>query len=460
MKICEESVKKAIDTSLAHVQLDEAQKQAILAQCRPTVEVSRPRMRPVRRVLAVAAAFAMAFCLGGGVLAAAPQLRQSLTVLGTEALQQLQPVNQVSEDKGIRMEVLAAINDGEVASVFLSLQDTEGKGRVAPATWQYTSEISEMYFTHSKTVDYDPETQTLLLQLTADDSERLDNKKITVTTKAVLGEERYLDGVDTGYTLAELGEMLGTPKTHAGSEEYGFSLTGTRMEEMQQVMYDGKVPILEPWDEPMTFEQAPWVQMNAAGIVDGALHIQLKPDDELGLVNQPEFKLLDENGQIVGSTELVIDLAPQDQNDANRWTSPLMEYVLIPDEGADLSKLHLAVGGVFYKSITKGNWSTTFRLEPALESLEYVCHQNYEGVLYESVKISPIAVTVRGHENNSGETIGGEIEVYLKDGSRVESSASMVQMDSEGGVMIQETFDRVIDLEQVDKVLLNGEQIR
>ena len=80
--------------------------------------------------------------------------------------------------------------------------------------------------------------------------------------------------------------------------------------------------------------------------------------------------------------------------------------------------------------------------------------------MYESVKIPPIAVTVRGHENNSGETIGGEIEVYLKDGSRVESSASMVQMDSEGGVMIQETFDRVIDLEQVDKVLLNGEQIR
>ncbi|EJX03142.1 hypothetical protein EVA_08754, partial [gut metagenome] len=130
MKICEESVKEAIDTSLAHIQMNDAQKQAVLAQCRPTAQVSRFQVRPVRRVLAVAAAFAIAFCLGGGVLAAAPQLRQSLAVLGAEALQQMQPVNQVSEDKGIRMEVLAAINDGEMASVFLSLQDTEGKDRV------------------------------------------------------------------------------------------------------------------------------------------------------------------------------------------------------------------------------------------------------------------------------------------------------------------------------------------
>ena len=50
----------------------------------PTVAVAPPRRaaRPLRRVLAVAAAFAVAFSIGGGVLAAAPELRQSLSILG------------------------------------------------------------------------------------------------------------------------------------------------------------------------------------------------------------------------------------------------------------------------------------------------------------------------------------------------------------------------------------------
>lgn len=41
------------------------------------------------------------------MLAAAPELQQKLAVLGEETLQMLQPINQVSEDAGIRMEVLA-----------------------------------------------------------------------------------------------------------------------------------------------------------------------------------------------------------------------------------------------------------------------------------------------------------------------------------------------------------------
>ena len=84
MKICDETVRAAVDSGLGGIQLDAAQKQAILAQCRPTVAVAPPRRaaRPLRRVLAVAAAFAVAFSIGGGVLAAAPELRQSLSILG------------------------------------------------------------------------------------------------------------------------------------------------------------------------------------------------------------------------------------------------------------------------------------------------------------------------------------------------------------------------------------------
>ena len=111
MKICDETVRAAVDSGLSSVRMDAAQKQAILAQCRPTVAVAPParRLRPMKRVLALAAAFALVLCLGGGVLAAAPELQQKLAVLGEETLQMLQPINQVSEDAGIRMEVLTTL---------------------------------------------------------------------------------------------------------------------------------------------------------------------------------------------------------------------------------------------------------------------------------------------------------------------------------------------------------------
>ena len=146
MKICDETVRAAVDSGLSSVRMDAAQKQAILAQCRPTVAVRRP-LRPLRRVLALAAAFALVLCLGGGVLAAAPELQQKLAELGEETLQMLQPINQVSEDDGVRMEVLAAMSDGQVAAVYIALQDTTGQGRIGPDADMYTADISGAFFT-------------------------------------------------------------------------------------------------------------------------------------------------------------------------------------------------------------------------------------------------------------------------------------------------------------------------
>ena len=149
MKICDETVRAAVDSGLSSVRMDAAQKQAILAQCRPTVAVAPParRLRPARRALALAAAFALALCLGGGVLAAAPELQQKLAVLGEETLQMLQPINQVSEDAGIRMEVLAAMSDGQVAAVYIGLQDTTGQGRIGPDADLYTPQVTSTMFT-------------------------------------------------------------------------------------------------------------------------------------------------------------------------------------------------------------------------------------------------------------------------------------------------------------------------
>ena len=114
----------------------------------------------MRRVLAVAASFAAVMVLSAGTLAAAPELRESLKGLSEDTIAILQPVNEVSEDQGIRMEVLGAVNDGGVAVAFLSLQDTTGQGRVSDTVRLMDCKISEdmgMAFAH--VVSYDETTE-------------------------------------------------------------------------------------------------------------------------------------------------------------------------------------------------------------------------------------------------------------------------------------------------------------
>ncbi len=459
MKICEESIREAIDTSLADVRLTEERKQAILAQCRPSLEVKCSRRTLPRRVLALAATFALIFCLGGGVLAADPELRQPLSVLGAEALRQLQPINQVSEDQGIRMEVLAAIHDGESASVFLSLQDTEHKGRVGKGS-RDTTEISGG-FAFSEVVDYDPDTQTVLLRMSGDAGENLENRKITVSAPAVLSGERVVEQTETGYTLGELDKLFGKPETIPVTDSItAYDVTGPdRMDETIDRMEDGTMQMLVPWEQPVTFEEAPWGTLAAAGVVDGELHLLVETDDELGQVDQLEFGLQDKDGAPVNCTVLAFYRGEERQLSQILQSNSLTEYVILPQVGADWENLRLTAGGRFYDVLTKGKWSTTFRLEPTSDIKNMPCHRDMTGWTVENVRLSPISVTVDGHGEMNEDSQSANLDVILKDGTTLPIFSSSVCVEEDGKIWTREMFDRVIDLEQVDRVLLNGEPV-
>ena len=460
MKICEETVREAIDTNLADVRLSEQEKQEILARCRQqAAETHRPIRKMPRRMVAVAAVFLMAVCLGGGVLAAAPELRQSLVVLGNETLQQLQPVNQVSEDQGIRMEVLAGIDDGNAAAVFISLQDTTGQGRIEPNSQLYTAEISGRGFTSGEVVQYDPQTQTVMLRLTADGQLELTDKKITVTTYSVLSGEQNLEPVDTGYSIGQLRNFCMGTQTREPDEIGCFSVSGPDQEQAIQRVDHNEIKTLVPWEEPVKFEQAPWGQLMAAGVVDGEVHLLVYADQDLGAVNQLSFDLLNQQGQPVDCTKLNLEVGEPYQQGSYVSGNSLTEYVLIPPEGVELDALNLAVGGVFYENLIRGNWSTTFKLEPASEQLEYSVQKNMGGWTAKEICVSPIAVTVEGTGDMDNVIYGTSVEVWLKDGAKLESNGSSVEVNKNGTVRFQQIFNQIIDPRQVGHVLLDGEQV-
>lgn len=467
-KRCDDTIRLAIDRELGSIQLDASQKSAILAQCRPSLTVA-PRHRPMRRVLAVAASFAAVMVLSVGTLAAAPELRESLKGLSEDTIAILQPVNQVSEDQGIRMEVLGAVNDGGVAVAFLSLQDTTGQGRVSDTVRLMDCQISDdLGIAIANVVSYDETTETAILRLEGMGGDADAGEKITVSARSLLSGEQQVSDESTGYTVSEL--IASGPAAEYAPPEEGLimgSMAGVddpenaeiTLEEIDQLKDSGKVPVLEPWAEGLKIDGVDWATVAAAAKIGNQLHIQYNTDSVLGGVNSLSFRLKDSSGQILDLPMLELNIGPRTELSRELYYTETNEYVLFLPEGQDVSDMEVVYSGTTYDSLTQGNWSTTFRLEQVKERLQSRQELDLGGWTMESVTVSPVAVTVRG----SGDLwyLGGEmpeVRVWLQDGTQVEASSAGTSIDGED-VTLNSMFNEILDLSQVKTVTLNGEPL-
>ena len=467
-KRCDDTIRLAIDRELVSIQLDASQKSAILAQCRPSLTVA-PRHRPMRRVLAVAASFAAVMVLSVGTLAAAPELRESLKGLSEDTIAILQPVNQVSEDQGIRMEVLGAVNDGGVAVAFLSLQDTTGQGRVSDTVRLMDCQISDdLGIAIANVVSYDETTETAILRLEGMGGDADAGEKITVSARSLLSGEQQVSDESTGYTVSEL--IASGPAAEYAPPEEGLimgSMAGVddpenaeiTLEEIDQLKDSGKVPVLEPWAEGLKIDGVDWATVAAAAKIGNQLHIQYNTDSVLGGVNSLSFRLKDSSGQILDLPMLELNIGPRTELSRELYYTETNEYVLFLPEGQDVSDMEVVYSGTTYDSLTQGNWSTTFRLEQVKERLQSGQELDLGGWTVENVTVSPVAVTVRG----SGDLwdLGGEmpeVRVWLQDGTQVEASSAGTSIDGED-VTLNSMFNEILDLSQVKTVTLNGEPL-
>ena len=467
-KRCDDTIRLAIDRELGSIQLDASQKSAILAQCRPSLTVT-PRRRPMRRVLAVAASFAAVMVLSAGTLAAAPELRESLKGLSEDTIAILQPVNQVSEDQGIRMEVLGAVNDGGVAVAFLSLQDTTGQGRVSDTVRLMDCQISDdLGIAIANVVSYDETTETAILRLEGMGGDADAGEKITVSARSLLSGEQQVSDEPTGYTVSEL--LASSPAAEYAAPEEGLimgSMAGVddpenaeiTLEEIDQLKESGKVPVLKPWPESLKIDGVDWATVAAAAKIGNQLHIQYNTDSVLGGVNSLSFRLKDSSGQVLNLPMLELNIGPRTELSRELYYTATNEYVLFLPEGRDVSDMEVVYSGTTYESLTQGEWSTTFRLEQVKERLQSKLNLDLGGWSVESVTISPVALTVRG----SGDMWGmdgemPEVRIWLQDGTQVETSGAGTSIDGED-VTLNSMFNEILDLSQVKSVTLNGQPL-
>ncbi len=130
------------------------------------------REKPLKIILAVAAALA---CVSTAVAANQEAVLRVLYQIAPGMAEYLQPVGQVCEDRGVKLEVVSADVEGSTAKVYLSLTDTTGSlfGDAAPDMYDSWSLDYAGFGRGARsygcsTLDYDPSTprQRIFFKLT------------------------------------------------------------------------------------------------------------------------------------------------------------------------------------------------------------------------------------------------------------------------------------------------------
>ncbi len=456
MRIDEGSVRRAVDGGLSRLELTEAKKQAILAQCRPGIAVVRPR-RMLRRAAALAAAFTFMVTAAAGALAASPGLAQRLDMLSRQALAFLYPVEESSEQDGIRMEVLAAMNDEDVAVVYMSLQDTAGSGRVSDSVELFDYEISGAVFTDSEVVQYDPASSAAILRLTGSCGE-MDGGRVSVSVRSFLTGSHYTPLAGPGWTLHQVAALMPeTPLDYSGGYP-GWMLAGSDQTGLGAQLRAGSLPVLKPLDEPLPLTG--WCGLTAAEQVDGMLHLQSQPDGGMGRFNRLSFVLTNQAGERMQLPYAEIQLGNQAHIGIHEISERMETVLELPADPATWEDVRVNYDLLTYEQYVEGDWSVSFLLDDAPARRTARCAIEMGGWTLEEVSVTPLGVTLHGQgEMFPSSSLDATPTVVLRDGRTVEFASASTSTDSSGCIEMKNIFCIPVPPQDIAYIEVSGRQL-
>jgi len=109
----------------------------------------------------------------------------------------LQPINQVSEYDGIKMEIVAAVNDDEMAVVDLTITDLTNQ-RIDKPLDIYDFFITGANMFNCQVIDYDETIKTAILRMLANGGKKLNGKKLDIDMYSISFGSYKKDDINYG----------------------------------------------------------------------------------------------------------------------------------------------------------------------------------------------------------------------------------------------------------------------
>lgn len=465
MKICEESVRAALEPVVGQESLSPWDKQRILRAAQSANR--RTRTRPLRRLLSVCAVAVLCLACATGVLAAMPEYARKLNMLSQEALSFLQPVEEVCEAAGLRMEVIAATNDGRSVVIYIGLTDLTGQDRLDETVSLPDIRLTGMGYVSCENV-HKREDGTLILRLrgVARPDEQLDGRKVTLAIGDVLLQNIDTGFVDTGLTVAQV--VAENPKpaletTARKAERY--EVSGSTSGRLYQLLDTGSLSSLKA-GAAQTLRGLEWAAVRGIGVVDGVLHILLEPD---AWYNDVSFLLADSGGPRYDLDTACVYLGLDALHEAlfHQERYEREEQLLALPEAADLEALHIGYYASTYEEAVAGPWETTFVVQGMTDTIQASCALDMQPWVLTQVTVSPVGVTLEGSGVIREDSLMPDVELVLRDGAvctsgSINASVTTVysgEADNSERVECTDFFAEPLDLEEVQAVTVCGEEI-
>lgn len=399
-----------------------------------------------KKSISVALAVCLCLMLSVGVMAATiPSFRNLLSIVTPDIALMLQPVEISSEDNGIKMEVVAAMNDDEMAVIYVTMQDLLGN-RIDETLDIYQYSLTGARTFNCQIVNYDEKTKTATLRMEANGGEKLNGKKVSFRIDSFLSDKLIFDGIETGVNLSKVATTNNSQTIPLDMN----NIPGGGGDLLEEFNSQGTVKILKTDQMKLTLPKVDFVHISNIGYIDDRLHIQTKWVGD-GIDDHGYFYFVDTLGNRIDIYPSNIYFGVDESGNTN-YGHDYQEYIFDVDN-INLNELKLMGHFVSNGNYTKGGWETTFKIQSVGEEKKTDYNIKFDTWVTNSISVSPMGITLAG----SGETKNLEeisISANMVDGS-VQTFDSVRSYSDNGKVKLKYVSPLPLDVSNVQSVNVN-----
>lgn len=356
----------------------------------------------------------------------------------------LQPIQLISENKGIKMEVVSAMKDEDMIVIYATLQDIEENRIDKTLDLNDSYRIKGLNTYTSEVVDYNEQSKTATIRIQANSKENINNKIIEFSLDSFISNEKNISSSLDNNILAEnlKKEVKNEVKLDIDNISGGGGVLYKELIEKKDIYILAKDKL------NIEFKEIDCMSITNIGIINNQLHIQTKWDKNK-FDNHGLLYLTDKEGNKINTSNANISYS-FDENGKTTYGNDYIEYIF-DLKNINISNIKLNADIFYSENYMEGPWETRFKIE-SISEIKSIDNNTYESDEIDKIKISPLGVSILG--NNNLEYISS-IKINMNNGEQ-EVLDSRVILDKEDKVLIKFLSNSPINIENINSIDING----
>lgn len=359
-----------------------------------------------------------------------------------------QPVQLISEDNGIKMEVISAMRDDDTIVIYITLQDTEGDRIDETLDLNDSYRIKGINSYTSEIVNYNEKNKTATLRIQGNSNKYFKNKKVEFSLKSFISGENNITSALSNDIFKDnlINKLNSTVKLDMNN------IPGGGGDLYQELETEKEIDILEKNNLNIEFKEIEVMNITNMGIINNKLHIQTKWD--ISKFNNHGFLYLsDNNGEKVNVKEANIYYS-FDKDGKPIYGNDYVEYIF-DLENVNLDNMNLNAEVSYSETYVEGKWNVKFELEKILEEKILADREILNKLEIDKIKISKLGINIVGNYNIDD-------LLYIKinmDNAFQKKLDHKIIIKEENESSIKFLSDSPIDINNIKSIDINGDII-